>query len=207
MDHPNTPSIDSEQAVQKKRGRPRKDPSAIVSTVGANKKAGRPRGAKDDHPDESGTSFVGLRIPVAEKAQFQAEADRLGISLTDLIKIRIGATSGLVFAMMEIEKIRRAIDHTAQEFAVVEPQLDSMWTYIQDSDRAINKLSDDVRAGELATQLLSDRLLDVARARDEAAEMVDRLEMIQASIDEPAQNIAAAVERLADMLVDLQPGA
>lgn len=157
--------------------------------------------------EKADNCVVSFRMTKAERDGFQKEADRLGVTLSVLFSIRLAATSGLTLAMFEIEKMRRTIDHTAQEFAVVQPQLDSIWTYIQDSDRAINKLSDDVRAGEFATQLLSDRLTDVARARDEAGEVIDRLAMIEMRIDEPAQQVLSAVEHLSDMLVDLLPGA
>lgn len=156
--------------------------------------------------EKSDSCVVSFRMTKAERDGFQKEADRLGVALSVLFSIRLAATSGLTLAMIEIEKMRRTIDHTAQEFAVVQPQLDDMWAYIQSSDRAINKLSDDVRAGEFATRLLSDRLTDVARARDEAGDMVERLELIQMRIDEPAQEVAASVERLADMLADLKSG-
>lgn len=174
-------------------------------------KAAKTKAKARTDPTSSATSEPGsVMVPITfrmterDRDALNAEAVRLNVSISTLLNIRVGATAGLTLAMIEIDKMRRVIDHTAQEFAVVQPQLDDMWNYIQGSDRALNKLSDDVRAGEMATGILSTRLVDLARARSEAGDIIERLEKLEMAIHEPGDRMAAAIERLAEMMAKLK---
>lgn len=182
--------------------RPRPKTSAKATTT---KAKGRPD-ARNATSSEPGSVMVPITFRMTERDRdaLNAEAVRLNVSISTLLNIRVGATAGLTLAMIEVDKMRRVIDHTAQEFAVVQPQMDDIWNYIQDSDRALNKLSDDVRAGEMATGILSTRLVDLARARHEAGEIVERLEKLEWAIHQPGDRMISAIERLAEMMAKLK---
>lgn len=182
--------------------RPRPKTSAKATTT---KAKARPD-ARNATSSEPGSVMVPITFRMTERDRdaLNAEAVRLNVSISTLLNIRVGATAGLTLAMIEVDKMRRVIDHTAQEFAVVQPQLDDIWNFIQDSDRALNKLSDDVRAGEMATGILSTRLVDLARARSEAGEILERLQKLEWAIHQPGDRMVAAIDRLAEMMAKLK---
>lgn len=186
-------------------GSPARPRPKNVSKAAKTKARARPD-PKSAAPSEPGSVMVPITFRMTERDRdaLNAEAVRLNVSISTLLNIRVGATAGLTLAMIEIDKMLRVIDHTAQEFAVVQPQLDDMWNFIQGSDRALNKLSDDVRAGEMATGILSSRLVDLARARGEAGDIIERLVKLEWAIHQPGDRMAAAIERLAEMMAKLK---
>lgn len=196
-------SLHAEPSAEPK-GRPARSRPKTVPKATKTKAKARPD-SMSSAPSEPGSVMVPITFRMTERDRdaLNAEAVRLNVSISTLLNMRVGATAGLTLAMIEIDKMCRVIEHTAQEFSVVQPQLDDMWNYIQDSDRALSKLSDDVRAGENATEILSMRLVDLAIARDEAGDIIERLEKLEWAIHQPGDRMAAAIERLAEMMAKL----
>jgi len=176
----------------KKRGRPAK---AAFGQTEKEKTArrGRPTIKSEDGKN---TDLIKIRIPAAEKAAFQAEADRLGITLTDLLSIRIGATSGVTAAMSEIEKMRARIDKTAEEFSSVQPQITDVWFGMQEMRADI----ENYRMKDRTVALLSNRMTDVSMWRKELTDILERLEAVEKKLELPALAVAHQIERLADGL-------
>lgn len=199
MENQLTKTVPENPAAPRKPGRPRKDP---FGSSEKSKQAKRPAASAKKAGGRAETDSIHIRIGASEKAAFQAEADRLGISLTDLMSIRIGATSGLTLAMVEIEKMRREVDRTAGEFARVQPQLDDIWAAAQEAQFQMESM----RKKDLTMKLLSDRLIDAAKWREDAVNIFSAIQAIEDQIDKPANAIAKEVERLADLLADLKAG-
>jgi phosphopantetheine adenylyltransferase len=57
---------------------------------------------------------------------------------------------------------------------------------------------------DISIRILSDRMVDAARWRDEVVNISKRMESIEQQIETPALEVIKQVERLADLLEDLK---
>jgi len=136
--------------------------------------------------------LVGVRVPAEEKASWQTAAERLGISLSDLVRESVRSYVGKnKLAWETLEKIRDEIEaeytpklqEVEAELAATKGRLENLSSYLKKLDAAIRELEEKEKA-EADPDAAAKLLDELARLKNTKHVTMERIELAVARIKE-----------------------
>lgn len=134
---------------------------------------------------------ISLRLDADERAELQAQADELEVSLTSIIKLRIGATSGITLLLKDLDKRFSRFEQDAKDMNRVGLMVEKLFELAHENaskEQAWKTIGERLRQAELEREAAK---AEAEAWRAEAAEVATTIKALAKTVEQLAGAVKA----------------